>query len=108
MWPVGGGDRGRKKPRFRGYGGRGGRTTPSSPAPALILSLVVRSLSRAALILTTGATALSPRGLSFPSDGEPLPAISFVGAAATLGAVQEFLQQARRRLGFFLSCRSNS
>ena len=29
-----------------------------------------------------GATALSPRGLSFPSDGEPLPTISFVGTAA--------------------------
>ena len=54
-----------------------------------------------------GATALSPRGLSFPSDGEPLPAISSVGAATMLGAVQELLQQARRRLGFFLSCRSN-
>ena len=53
------------------------------------------------------ATALSLHGLSFPSDGEPLPAISSVGAATTLGAVQELLQQARRRLGFFLSCRSN-
>ena len=49
-----------------------------------------------------GATALSSRGLSFPSDGEPLPAISSVGAATTLGAVQELLQQARQRLGFFL------
>ena len=73
---------------------------PLLQGPALILS-------REALILTTGATALSPRGLSFPSDGEPLPAISSVGAATTLGAVQELLQQARRRLGFFLSCRSN-
>ena len=39
-----------------------------------------------------GAAALSPRSLSFPSDGEPLPAISSVGAATTLGAVQELLQ----------------
>ena len=80
------------------------------PPPLLqrSFSLAVRSLSRAALILTTGAMALSLRGLSFPSDGEPLPAISSVGAAATLGAVQELLQQAQRRLGFFLSCWSIS
>ena len=106
MWPVGGGDRGRKKPRFRGCGGRGGRTTPSSPTPALTLSRGALSLSRGAHS-HDGATALSPRGLSFPSDGEPLPAISSVGAATTLGAVHELLQQARRRLGFFLSCQSN-
>ena len=61
------------------------------PPPLLQRSF---SLSRGALILTTGATALSPRGLSFPSDGEPLPAISSVGAATTLDAVQEILQQA--------------
>ena len=54
-----------------------------------------------ALILSMGATALSPRGLSFPSDGESLPAISSVGAGATLvysAAVQESLQQARQQI----------
>ena len=92
--PLGGGDRGQKKPRFRGRGRRGGRTTPSSPAPTLILSWCAH-------FLTTDATALSPRGLSFPSDGESLPAISSVGAGATLvcgAAVQESLQQARRQI----------
>ena len=73
------------------------------PPPLLQRSL---SVSRGAHS-HDGATALSPRGLSFPSDGEPLLAISSVGAATTLGAVQELLQQARRQLGFFLSCRSN-
>ena len=63
--------------------------------------LLQRSLSRKVLILSTGATALSPRGLSFLSDGESLPAISSVGAGATLvcgAAVQESLQQARRQI----------
>ena len=63
--------------------------------------LLQRSLSRKALILSTGATALSLRGLSFPSDGESLPAISSVGAGATLVcgvAVQESLQQARQQI----------
>ena len=68
------------------------------PPPLLQRSV---SLSRGAHS-HDGATALSPRGLSFPSDDEPLPAISSVGAATTLGAVQELLQQTRRRLGFFL------
>ena len=83
----------RKKPRFRGRGGRGGRTTPSSPAPALILSRCAHSLD--------GATALSPHGPSFPSDGESLPVISSVDAGVTLvcgAAVQESLQQARRQI----------
>ena len=63
--------------------------------------LLQRSLSHTTLILSTGATALSSHGLSFPSDGESLPAISSVGAGATLvcgAAVQESLQQARRKI----------
>ena len=63
------------------------------PAPAFTLSRCAHSLD--------GATALSPRGLSFPSDGESLLAISSVGAGATLvcgAAVQESLQQARRQI----------
>ena len=63
--------------------------------------LLQRSLSRAVLILSTGVTTLSLRSLSFPSDGESLPAISSVGAGATLvcgATIQESLQQARRQI----------
>ena len=79
MWPVGGGDRGRKKPRFRGCGGRGGRTTPSSPAPALILSRGSLSLSAGAHSLSTVSMAPLPRGLSFPSNSDS-SGFPFVGA----------------------------
>ena len=63
--------------------------------------LLQHSFSRKALILSTGATALSPHGLSFPSDGKSLPAISSIGTGATLvcgATVQESLQQARRQI----------
>ena len=64
--------------------------------------LLQRSLSRGALIfLRTGVMALSPRGLSFPSDGESLLAISSVGTGMMLvcgAAVQESLLQARRQI----------
>ena len=91
--PLGGGDHGQKKPRFWGRGGRGGRTTPSSPAPAFTLSRCAHSLDGC-------DGSLSARSL-LPSDGESLPAISLVGAGATLvcgAAVQESLRQARRQI----------
>ena len=65
--------------------------------------LLQRSFSRAALILSTGATALSPRGLSFQATSlfQRFPLLALERRCC---AVQEFLRQARRQLGaFFLA-----